>query len=262
MTSPDRESAPAPVRSDPVKPGARLTEDGRPVAEVRSYARRGSRLTAAQHRAWDAHAGHWVVPAATVVAEGFDQERWFGRSAPLVVEVGSGTGEAATARASAHPDHDLLAVEVWRPGVAQTLLGLERAGVDNVRVLCLDAAWVFEHALRPGTLAEVWTFFPDPWHKSRHHKRRLVSPAFATLVASRLASGGVWRLATDWSDYAAHIEAAVGTVADLSGGRTPHWEGRPSTKFERRGLREGREVVDLCYRREDRTARFDLAPGL
>jgi tRNA (guanine-N7-)-methyltransferase len=216
---------------------------------VTSYARRGSRLTPKQQAAWDAHAGDWLIPDEVAEQGPLDQERFWGRRAPLVVEIGSGIGEVATSWAAAHPAYDVLALEVWRPGVASTFARLEQVGVQNVRVLSLDAVWVLEHLLQPGQLAELWTFFPDPWHKKRHHKRRLVSRDFAGLAASRLETGARWRLATDWPDYAEHIDEVVATEPRLEGGRTPRWDERPLTKFERRGLAAGRPVTDFCYSR-------------
>lgn len=237
-----------PYRSDPARPSTRTTPDGRPMAEVRSYARRGSRLTDQQQAVWQRRAAQWLLPA-TVVAEGLDLPRWFGRQAPLVVEIGSGVGEAVAALAARRPAYDVHAVEVWRPGLASTFLHLERAGVQNVRALALDASWVLEHLLAEGALTELWTFFPDPWPKVRHHKRRLVGPSFAALAASRLAPGGVWRLATDWPDYAARMTEVLDAEPRLTGGVTERWEERPLTRFERRGLAAGRPVTDLCYRR-------------
>ncbi len=237
-----------PYRSDPARPSTRTTPDGRPMAEVRSYARRGSRLNEQQQAVWERRAPQWLVPS-TVVAEGLDLPRWFGRQAPLVVEIGSGVGEAVAALASRRPAYDVLAVEVWRPGLASTFLHLEQAGVENVRALALDACWVLEHLLADGTVTELWTFFPDPWPKVRHHKRRLVSPSFASLAVSRLAPGGVWRLATDWPDYAARMLEVLDAEPRLQGGVTERWGERPLTRFERRGLAAGRPVTDLCYRR-------------
>jgi tRNA (guanine-N7-)-methyltransferase len=237
---------PEPVR--PAHPGAGLTADGRPMHLVTSYARRGSRLTLAQEKAWERRSREWLVP--DTVAEGlFDQERWFGRTAPLVVEIGSGTGESVAAMAAARPSYDVLAFEVWKPGVAQTFLHLEQTGATNVRVVSVDAVWCLEHLFTDAQLAGLWTFFPDPWHKKRHHKRRLVNPAFAAVVASRLVAGGRWRLATDWADYAERIGEVLDAEPALDGGVTARWDERPVTKFERRGLREGRSVTDFCYTR-------------
>ena len=237
-----------PHRSDPARPSGRTTPDGRPLAEVRSYARRGSRLTPQQQAAWDRRCEQWLLPA-TVVSEGLDLPRWFGREAPLVVEIGSGVGEVVAALAARRPAYDVLAVEVWRPGIASTFSRLEQAGADNVRAVALDAGWVLEHLLAEGQVAELWTFFPDPWPKGRHHKRRLVSPGFAALVASRLAPGAGWRLATDWPDYAASMVEALDGEPRLQGGVTGRWEERPPTRLERRGLAAGRPVTDLCYHR-------------
>jgi tRNA (guanine-N7-)-methyltransferase len=216
---------------------------------VTTYTRRGSRLTPRQQDAWDRHAGAWLVPDEVAGQGRFEQERWFGRRAPLVVEIGSGNGEAVAALAAARPAYDVLAFEVWRPGVASTFLALEESGATNVRLLSVDAVWSVEHLLGPASLAELWTFFPDPWHKKRHHKRRLVTPAFAALAASRLAPGARWRLATDWPDYAEQVLDVLGAEPSLSGGVTPRWAERPVTKFERRGIAEGRPITDFCYTR-------------
>jgi tRNA (guanine-N7-)-methyltransferase len=180
---------------------------------------------------------------------GFDLSGWFGRSAPLVVEIGSGVGESLTALAGARPSYDVLAFEVWRPGVAGALWRLEEAGVDNVRLISVDAVWSMRHLFAPGSITELWTFFPDPWPKTRHHKRRLVQPAFVHDAATALTEGGVWRLATDWVEYADAMRAALDDEPMLDGGVTDRWEERPLTRFERRGLDEGRAVTDLTYRR-------------
>ncbi len=169
--------------------------------------------------------------------------------APLVVEVGSGDGESLATLGAAHPDLDVLALEVWRPGVAGTLRRLDAADVTNVRLLMLDAPWFLEHRVASSSLAAVWTFFPDPWPKKRHHKRRLVDRVFGELVADRLQPAGHWRLATDWPDYADHVERQLAPVAGLVGGRTERWDARPVTRFERRGLDAGRAPIDLTYTR-------------
>ena len=232
---------------DPARPGVRLTEDGRPLREVVSYTRRGGRFTPVQQEAWDAREAAWVVPEEEVAAPGFEWDQRFGRTAPILVEIGSGVGEMLAG--APRPDHNVIGIEVWKPGVADTLRRLDRAGIENVRMCSVDAVWVLEHTIAPGALAELWTFFPDPWHKARHHKRRLVNPAFAALVASRLARGGVWRLATDWADYAEQMGEVLEAEPALSGGVVPRWEERPMTKFERKGVAKGRVITDLAYTR-------------
>ena len=219
------------------------------MREVVSYSRRGARLTEREQDAWDRRYGSWVVPDAAVDDPAFELGDWFGREAPLVVEVGCGVGESLAVLAAAHPEVDVLGLEVWRPGVAGALWRLEEAGVDNVRLLGVDAAWCLEHLFAPGSLAEVWTFFPDPWRKTRHHKRRLVQAGFASAVARALRPGGVWRLATDWAAYAVQMADVLDAEPLLAGGVTPRWEERPVTRFERRGAEAGRGIVDLTYRR-------------
>lgn len=218
------------------------------MREVLSYSRRGSRFTPTQQEAWDAHHEEWVVPDEAVDAADFSLSAWFGRDAPLIVEIGSGIGEATAALAAARPQCNVLAFEVWRPGVAHALGLIAEAGADNVRLIGVDAVWALEHLFGPGSLEELWSFFPDPWPKKRHHKRRLVSPAFAALVASRLRPGGLWRLATDWSQYAGQMRAALDAEPGLAGGPTERWSARPVTKFERKGIAAGRTITDLTYR--------------
>ena len=144
----------------------------------------------------------------------------FGREAPIIVEIGSGVGEATATLAAARPSYDIVALEVWRPGVAHTL-GLLGRGRRRPTCGCssVDAVWCLEHLFGPGEVEELWTFFPDPWPKKRHHKRRLVNAEFAALVASRLRVGGVWRLATDWGDYAAQMRTVLDAETDARRGR-------------------------------------------
>lgn len=234
------------------RPDVRLTDDGRPMREVLSYARRGSRFTSKQANAWDRLAESWVFGTADV--EGVEapldvNAAWFGREAPLYVEIGSGVGETTASYAAAHPDVNVLAFEVWLPGVADTLARLEAAGATNARLCTVDAAWSLTELFAPGSITELWTLFPDPWHKVRHHKRRLVNQPFVSVASSRLVEGGAWRLATDWADYADHIVEVMATEATLEGGVSERWTERPVTKFERRGLAEDRQPVDLTYRR-------------
>lgn len=233
----------------PARPHQKLTEDGRRMREVLSYSRRGSRFTPRQQEAWDAHAARWVVPDEAIDRPGFDLAEVFGRRAPLVVEIGCGVGEATGVLAAARPEVDVLALEVWLPGVAASLAEVAAAGAENVRFCSIDAVWSLQNLVGPGGLEELWTFFPDPWPKARHHKRRLVQPDFAALVASRLRPGGVWRLATDWAPYAEHMQAVLDAEPALEGGVVERWAERPVTKFERKGLEVGRTITDLRYRR-------------
>jgi tRNA (guanine-N7-)-methyltransferase len=218
------------------------------MREVLSYSRRGSRFTPSQQQAWDAHADAWVIPDEAVDAPGFRVGDWFGREAPLIVEIGSGIGEATAVLAAGRPDRNVLAFEVWRPGVATGLGLVAEAGATNVRFLSVDALWSLETLIGPGEVDELWTFFPDPWPKKRHHKRRLITPPFAALVASRLRPGGRWRLATDWADYAEQMAEVLDAEAGLEGGIVERWADRPVTKFERKGIAAGRAITDLCYR--------------
>ncbi|GAB3989266.1 tRNA (guanosine(46)-N7)-methyltransferase TrmB [Nocardioides marmoraquaticus] len=240
---------PSRVPLPPARPHHRFTDDGRRMREVLTYSRRGSRFTPTQQEAWDAHAADWVVPDEAVDQPSFDWDEVFGRSAPRVVEIGSGVGEATAVLAAARPEVDVVALEVWRPGVAATLGELAAAGADNVRLLSVDAVWCLEHLFAPGSVSELWTFFPDPWPKKRHHKRRLVTREFAALVGSRLVPGGSWRLATDWAEYAEQMRAVLDAEPALEGGAVPRWDERPVTKFERKGVTAGRGITDLRYRR-------------
>jgi len=254
----------------PARPHTGLTEDGRRIREVLTYSRRSSGLSDKQAETWEKHAGRWWIPDEAADDEDFAPAQWFGRTAPLLVEIGSGIGEATVTLAAARPEANVLAFEVWRPGVAETLLRLERAGVANVRLMSVDAVWAVEHLIAAHSVRELWTFFPDPWPKQRHRGRRLVSPDFAQLAASRLESGGCWRLATDWPDYAAAMEqtlTAEPLLANSYDGLAPRWSERPVTRFERRGIRAGRPIADFAFRRRCRQAdphhepRFDLAAG-
>lgn len=189
------------------------------------------------------------MPDEAVDRPGFSWSEVFGREAPLAVEIGCGIGEATVALAAARPGTNVLALEVWLPGVAETLGRVAEAGLDNVRLCGVDAVWLLEHVVPPDSLEELWTFFPDPWHKVRHHKRRLVAPGFAATAARRLRPGGWWRLATDWSEYAEQMVAVLDAEPLLEGGVVERWAERPLTKFERKGLAVGRTITDLAYRR-------------
>ena len=186
-----------------------------------------------------------LLPAyAVAVDRPLDAAAVYGRTAPLVLEIGSGTGEAAAAMAAADPSRDVLAVEVHTPGIATLLRRVEDEGLRNVRVVEGDGLQVLSDALGPGSLDEVRVFFPDPWPKSSHAKRRLVTPAFAALVADRLRPGGRLHVATDWASYAEQVLEVVGGCPDLELVSQDRGD-RPATRFERRGLAAGREITDV-----------------
>jgi tRNA (guanine-N7-)-methyltransferase len=219
---------------------------------VLTYSRRGSRLGTRQAAAWERHQHEWWVPDEAVDADDFDLDGWFGRAAPLIVEIGCGVGEATVALAATRPTYNVLGFEVWHPGVADTFHRMDQAGVDNVRMMSVDAVWSMRHVLAPGSVHELWTFFPDPWPKQRHVQRRLVDTEFAHLAATRLEPGGLWRLATDWGDYAeqmAEVLEAEPLLENVYDGPAPRFEDRPLTRFERRGLEVGRSITDLAFRR-------------
>lgn len=225
-----------------------MNEQRRPI---RSFVMRAGRMTSGQARAleegWPRH-GVDYSPAP------LSFERLFGRRAPMTLEIGFGNGEHLASLAAAHPERDYLGVEVHRPGVGHLLMLAEANGLENLRVSDHDAVEVLRDQVPPAALDEVLLLFPDPWHKKRHHKRRLVQPPFAELVGSRLAPGGVFRLATDWEDYALQmleVLGAIRTFANLSptGDWMPRPEERTPTRFEKRGARLGHGVWDLAFRR-------------
>jgi tRNA (guanine-N7-)-methyltransferase len=213
-----------------------------------------------QRRAWERYYDQFVLrlPRAettTSIEPGVvvDLDAAFGRSAPLIVEIGPGTGDSLVPMAKARPSANILAFEVYQPAIASMLAQLAANDVRNVRIIEADAVDGFRSVLCHTSVGGVWMFFPDPWHKARHHKRRLLSTGFADLVASRMRKGGVWRLATDWEDYAGRIREVLDEhpafLNEHPGGWAPRWEARPITRFERRGIVAGRHIFDLTYRR-------------
>ncbi len=198
----------------------------------------------------------WPQFGLEYAATACDLAALFGRVAPRVVEIGFGNGANLIHMASAHPDVDFLGIEVHRPGVGRVLLDIERLGLRNVRVSNHDAVEVLGLQLAEACLDEVLVLFPDPWHKKRHHKRRLLNAAFVALLASRLKAGGLLRAATDWEPYASAMLEVLGGCALLEnaasdGGYVPRPESRQPTRFERRGERLGHGVWDLAFRRRD-----------
>ncbi len=216
---------------------------------IRSFVLRQGRITQAQQRAYDALLPSFGIPYADAR---LDPATAFGRSAPLIVEIGFGMGEGTAQIAATHPENDYLGIEVHNPGVGSLLDKVGRAGLGNVRIVQHDAVEVMRDMIAPDSLAGAHVFFPDPWHKKRHHKRRLLQAPFVSLLASRIATGGYLHVATDWEDYAVQILSVleaepllVNTVERYA----PRPAYRPLTRFEQRGVRLGHEVFDLVFRR-------------
>ena len=227
------------------------TDDGTPRRAIRSFVRREGRITVAQSRALQEL---WPRYGVDYDGAALDLDRLFGRRAPRTLEIGFGDGETLVALASAEPGRDFLGLEVHAPGVGHCLLRAAEAGLSNLRVIRHDAVEFLQRSVAPGALDEVLVYFPDPWPKKRHHKRRIVQSAFAALIASRLAPGGRLRLATDWVPYAQWMREVLDPSPDYDNaagarGYVPRPATRPVTKFERRGTRLGHEVRDLQYTR-------------
>lgn len=227
------------------------SKNGPPERRIRSFVRRAGRMTPAQARAIETLAPRFVLdytPDECELGEAF------GRDAPRVLEIGYGNGDALIAQAGRLPDADFLGIEVHEPGVGHLLLGVEALGLTNIRVICHDAAEVIRDMLPAASFAAINIFFPDPWPKKRHHKRRLVQPALIERLARLQAPGGLLHLATDWMPYAEHMDEVMAaspgyqSLTDADVADEPlAW--RPETRFERRGLRLGHAVRDLYFRR-------------
>jgi tRNA (guanine-N7-)-methyltransferase len=216
---------------------------------IRSYVLRQSRLSNAQRRACAALLPRYGVPYR---ATPLDLDAVFGRAGAKILEIGFGMGETTARIAAAHPENDYLGVEVHTPGVGSLLQLIEAGGLTNVRIVQHDAAEVLEHMIAPASLDAIHVFFPDPWPKKRHHKRRLLQPAMVTLLASRLKPAGRLHAATDWEEYAQQILdvcAQEPLLENTTKGYAPRPEYRPLTKFEQRGLELGHAVRDVVFRR-------------
>jgi tRNA (guanine-N7-)-methyltransferase len=217
--------------------------------QIRSFVRRAGRQTRAQERAL---AELWPRFGLDAPAEGsspaLDLEAAFGRKAPCILEIGFGNGDALVAMAAESPERNFLGAEVHAPGVGHCLLAIERLSLTNVRLLMQDAVEVLRDRLPGRNLAGVHLYFPDPWHKKRHHKRRLVQPEFVALLGARLAPGGYFHVATDWPDYAAHIQSVMAGSPGFTAA-APAAGHRPRTRFEARGERLGHPIWEAVYQR-------------
>jgi tRNA (guanine-N7-)-methyltransferase len=230
-----------------------MIETGTSHRPIRSFVLRQGRMTAAQERAfarlWPRFGVDWAP------GERLDLRALFGNAGPVYLEIGFGNGECLAAMAERRPDRNYLGVEVHAPGVGHLLLEIERLGLANVRILRRDAVELLESGLSAGSLAGVYLFFPDPWPKKRHHKRRILNPAFVSLLVRVIRPGGIFHAATDWEPYARQMLAVLESAGRLfvneagAGAFAPRPEDRPLTKFERRGQRLGHGVRDLVFRR-------------
>ena len=220
--------------------------------EIRSYVLRQGRMSLAQGRAIETLLPRFGLEYRNQL---LDLDRIFDRVAPKVLEIGCGMGETTAAIADARRDTDFIGVEVHAPGVGSLLRQIDERGLDNIRIVQYDAVAVVSHMIAPASLDGIHVFFPDPWPKKRHHKRRLIQPGFVTLLASRLKPGGYIHLATDWEEYALQMLAVLSAEPGLTNtadGFAVRPDYRPETKFERRGLRLGHGVWDVVFARKDR----------
>jgi tRNA (guanine-N7-)-methyltransferase len=219
-------------------------------AHIRSFVRRAGRLTPGQRRAIETHWTKFGVEPGTAV----DLPALFGRPAPVTLEIGFGAGENLLNAARQAPECNFLGIEVHAPGVGQVLAGAAREGLTNIRLFREDAIQVLTESIHNAALAEAWIFFPDPWPKKRHHKRRLINAPFVQLIANKLTPGGCLRLATDWEEYAHHMVDMLEQSPQLRneiGARmfSDRFAGRVETRFATRGARLGHGVWDMAYRK-------------
>ncbi|WP_028934296.1 tRNA (guanosine(46)-N7)-methyltransferase TrmB [Pseudonocardia spinosispora] len=223
-----------------------------PGRGVVSFVHRGGRMTHGQDHAWRQHWAEFGMALTREPGTPLDLPGWFGRTAPVILEIGSGMGESTAALAAAAPDVDHLAVEVYQPGLAQLLMRIRDNELGNLRLIRGDAVRVLQECLGPETLDGIRVYFSDPWPKRKHHKRRLIQPEFVALAASRLRPGGTLHLATDWENYAEQmleVCQAEPALRNTHTDWTPRPDWRPLTKFEQRAVIEGRVVRDLIYER-------------
>lgn len=222
---------------------------------IRSFVRRAGRVTASQQRALEEL---WPLYGVDDDGQVLSFAGLFGRDAPVVLEIGFGNGETFVKQAAADPDRNYLGIEVHEPGIGHCLIKAHEAGAGNLRVLAHDAVEVLQTRVPAGSLARLNLYFPDPWPKKRHHKRRIVQDAFVELVADRLGDGGTWYIATDWANYAEHIDDVFAHSDRFTLIERREHDGeapldRPRTKFERRGLGKGHRIVDWCFRKNGRS---------
>lgn len=229
-----------------------MTGDGQDFRRtVRSFVRRTGRITESQQRALDEL---WPLWGVEYTDEALDLPTLFGRDVPLTVEIGFGNGDSLVALAAARPEHNYLGIEVHEPGVGHCLIAARRAGIEHLRIIAHDAVDVLSKQIPTASITRLNLYFPDPWPKKRHHKRRILQPDFLTLVHSRLAPGGTLHIATDWQNYAEAIDElfADSTLFELDERREHDGDqplDRAATKFEKRGLRKGHRICDWRFKK-------------
>lgn len=227
-----------------------MRDDETPPRRIRSFVRREGRLTPGQEKALRRWLPRYGIPAGD---EPIDFDALFGRKAPVVFEIGFGNGDNLLRLAEIHPEWNLVGVEVHRPGIGRLLKLAGDADVEYLRVSSDDAVELLTHRIAPASLDRVLLYFPDPWHKKRHHKRRIVQPDFVRTVARALKPGGEFHLATDWENYAEHMLAVLNECTEFENTAEQDYvtrpDERPLTRFEQRGHRLGHGVWDLIFRR-------------
>ena len=232
-------------------PPAVMNETTTRKRTIRSFVRRAGRITPSQQRAFETL---WPVYGLDYRTQLLTFDQVFGRSAPVVLEIGFGNGETLVEQAAANPDSDFIGIEVHEPGIGHCMLKADERGVTNLRLINHDAIEVLTDQVPHGSLSRLNLYFPDPWPKKRHHKRRIVAAPFLALVADRLAATGTLHIATDWANYAEHIDEVLSQSDRFAcverrehGGEKPL--DRPQTKFERRGLKKGHRICDWCFQK-------------
>ena len=217
-----------------------------PQRPIRSFVRRAGRMTSAQRRALEEL---WPVYGIEFEEKPIDLAEYFGNANPVTLEIGFGDGALLVELATRHPETNFLGIEVHEPGIGHCLLEIQSRKLSNVRVMCHDATEVLKSQIQDASLGAVHLFFPDPWPKKRHHKRRIVQPGFLQLLAAKLKPGGLLHIATDWAEYAEHIQEIVGQQSSFQLSAAARGE-RPRSKFESRGIALGHGIFDFQYLRK------------
>lgn len=225
-------------------------QDSKRMRTIKSFVLRGGRMTVGQQNAFDRN---WAAMGLEQASGMLNYETLFGRRAPVIIEIGFGMGQSLVEMAQAEPDKNFIGIEVHRPGVGKLMLLAEEAGITNLKVYCDDAVEVLKNCIEDSSLERVQLYFPDPWHKKKHNKRRIVQANFVQQLRQKLVVGSVFHMATDWQPYAEQmleVMSAAQGYSNTAEGYAPRPDWRPVTKFERRGEHLGHGVWDLLFKRE------------